>query len=71
MQNAKDTFYVTLRDRLAAVNPARTIVRARGDAAWRAGGGERAGCCVCAVDAFWLHWTGLKVDAKVRCRWSR
>ena len=26
MQNAKDTFYVTLRDRLAAVNPARTMV---------------------------------------------
>ncbi len=26
MQNARDTFYVTLRDRLAAVNPARTIV---------------------------------------------
>ena len=26
MQNARDTFYVTLRDRLAAVNPARTMV---------------------------------------------
>ena len=26
MQNAKDTFYMTLRDRLAAVNPARTMV---------------------------------------------
>lgn len=26
MQNARDTFYVTLRDRLAALNPARTIV---------------------------------------------
>ena len=26
MQNAKDTFYVTLRDRLAAVNPARTML---------------------------------------------
>jgi hypothetical protein len=25
MQNAKDTFYVTLRDRLAALNPARTL----------------------------------------------
>jgi hypothetical protein len=26
MQNAKDTFYITLRDRLAALNPSRTIV---------------------------------------------
>jgi hypothetical protein len=26
MQNARDTFYVALRDRLAAVNPARTMV---------------------------------------------
>ena len=26
MQSAKDTFYVTLRDRLAALNPARTVV---------------------------------------------
>ena len=26
MKNAKDTFYVALRDRLAAVNPARTFV---------------------------------------------
>ena len=26
MQNAKDTFYTTLQSRLAAMNPARTIV---------------------------------------------
>jgi hypothetical protein len=26
MQNAKDTFYVTLQSRLAALNPARTVV---------------------------------------------
>ncbi len=26
MQNAKDTFYVTLQARLAALNPARTMV---------------------------------------------
>ena len=26
MQNAKDTFYITLRNRLAALNPSRTIV---------------------------------------------
>lgn len=26
MQNAKDTFYITLRDRIAALNPARTVL---------------------------------------------
>ncbi len=26
MQNAKDTFYITLRDRLTALNPSRTLV---------------------------------------------
>ena len=26
MQDTKDTFYVTLRDRIAAGNPARTVI---------------------------------------------
>ena len=26
MQNAKDTFYLTLQSRLAALNPSRTVV---------------------------------------------
>jgi hypothetical protein len=26
MQRAKDTFYITLRDRIAALNPARTVL---------------------------------------------
>jgi hypothetical protein len=63
MQNAKDTFYVTLRDRLAAVNPARTMVLR---------GVTRPGVLVeenelasayQPVDAFCLRWTGSKVDA--------
>ena len=64
MQNARDTFYVTLRDRLAAVNPARTMVLR---------GVTRPGVLVeenelasayQPVDAFCLRWTGLSVDAK-------
>ncbi len=64
MQNAKDTFYVTLRDRLAAVNPARTMVLR---------GVTRPGVLVeeneltsasVPVDAFCLQWTGMSVDAQ-------
>jgi hypothetical protein len=64
MQNARDTFYVTLRDRLAAVNPARTIVL-RG--VTRPGvlveENELASATV-PVNAFCLRWTGLSVDAQ-------
>jgi hypothetical protein len=64
MQNAKDTFYVTLRDRMAAVNPARTIVLR---------GVTRPGVLVeenelasayQPVDAFCLRWTGTRVDMR-------
>jgi hypothetical protein len=64
MQNARDTFYVTLRDRLAAVNPARTMVLR---------GVTRPGVLVeenelasayQPVNAFCLRWTGLSVDAQ-------
>jgi hypothetical protein len=62
MQNAKDTFYVTLQGRLEAVNPARAVV---------VRGVTRPGVLVEEnelasayepVDAFRLRWTGLKVD---------
>ena len=64
MQNARDTFYVTLRDRLAAINPARTIVLR---------GVVRPGVLVeenelvsldLPVNAFSLHWTTLSVEAQ-------
>jgi hypothetical protein len=64
MQNARDTFYVTLRDRLAAVNPARTMVLR---------GVTRPGVLVeenelasayQPVNAFCLRWTGLSVDSQ-------
>ena len=61
MQNAKDTFYVTLQGRLAAINPARVItVR----------GVLRPGILVeenelpagwMQADAFVLRWSGLSV----------
>ena len=64
MQNARDTFYVTLRDRLAAVNPARTMVL-RG--VMRPGvlveENELASATM-PVNAFCLQWTGLTVDAQ-------
>ncbi len=64
MQNARDTFYVMLRDRLAALNPARTMVLR---------GVVRPGVLVkenelvseeMPADAFCLHWTTLSVGVQ-------
>jgi hypothetical protein len=64
MQNAKDTFYTTLRDRLAAINPARTmVVRGATRPAVFVEENELASDTV-PVDAFRLRWAGLKVDAR-------
>jgi hypothetical protein len=64
MQNARDTFYITLRDRLAALNPSRTMVL-RG--VTRPGvlveENELASAAV-PVNVFCLSWTGMSVDAK-------
>lgn len=64
MQNAKDTFYITLRNRLAAVNPQRTMtVR----------GVVRPGILVeeaempsaqLPLDVFVLRWTKLGTDTQ-------
>ncbi len=63
MQNAKDTFYMTLQSRLAVLNPARTIV---------VRGVVRPGMLVdenelptawVPVDAFRLQWTGLQINS--------
>ena len=64
MTNAKDTFYLMLRDRLAALNPARTIV-VRGVArpAVLVQENELATDTI-APNAFLLHWTALKVDTQ-------
>jgi len=62
MKNAKDTFYVTLRDRLAALNPRRTLVLR---------GQMRPGMMVVEnelvtdelpAETFLLRWTELQMD---------
>ena len=62
MQNAKDTFYLMLRDRLARSNPARTIAL-RG--VLRPASLVEENELVSAqtpVDTFSLRWTGMRVD---------
>jgi hypothetical protein len=62
MQNAKDTFYVTLRGRLAALNPDRTvIVRGAVRPAVVVNENELEGPPL--VDTFVLRWSGSTVDA--------
>jgi hypothetical protein len=65
MQNAKDTFYIALRSRLASVNPARTMtLRAV----------FRPGILVCEaeapaaqpqLDVFALNWVGMQADVQL------
>ena len=74
MQRAKDTFYVVLRDGVAAANPQRTTV-VRG--VLRPGvlvEENELPVAVAAADVFRLRWTELAVDAsgtvamaKLRC----
>ena len=62
MQNAKDTFYITLRTRLAALNPARTMTLR---AVSRPGifvADAEAPMAQPVLDAFALSWTGLEAD---------
>lgn len=62
MENAKDTFYIALRNRLSALNPTRTILL-RG--VWRPGVLVEANESVAAhlpADAFVLRWTNTSVD---------
>lgn len=65
MQDAKDTFYITLRDRLTAVNPQRTVTLR---------GVVRPGILVedaeapmaqLLTDAFVLRWTGFTADTQL------
>jgi hypothetical protein len=69
MQNAKDTFYITLQTRLATLNPARTIVLR---------GIVRPGTLVdenelptalIPTDAFRLQWTKLQVTSASPLPW--
>jgi hypothetical protein len=69
MQNAKDTFYLTLQGRLAALNPARTMVLR---------GVVRPGTLVdenelatasIPLDVFRLQWTKLQVNSASPLPW--
>jgi hypothetical protein len=61
MQNAKDTFYLTLQARLAALNPARTIVlRGVLRPATLVDENELPSAAP-PIDAFRLQWTKLQV----------
>ncbi|MBV8674441.1 MAG: hypothetical protein JOZ33_13490 [Acidobacteriaceae bacterium] len=65
MQNAKDTFYVTLRNRLATVNPNRTVVIR---AVTRPGiliEEAEARTAELPLDTFVFRWTKLAVDTEL------
>lgn len=65
MQNAKDTFYVTLRSRLTALNPARTMTLR---AVTRPGimvSEAESPATQSLLDAFMLSWTGLQADLQM------
>lgn len=65
MQNAKDSFYMALRSRLAEINPARTVLMR---------GSIRPGLVVeeaeapfsqAPADVFLLRWLGIGIDAEL------
>jgi hypothetical protein len=62
MQNAKDTFYLTLRNRLAAVNPARTMTLRSVTRPGILVEDAEAFTAQPQLDAFTLRWTGFQAD---------
>lgn len=72
MQSAKDSFYVMLRDRVAGINPGRTVViRGVSRPAVLVAENELA-TTFFAADAFWLRWPELSIDSseglvRMRC----
>ncbi len=68
VQVAKDRFYTTLRDRVAAGNPARTVaIRGTSRPGVVVTENELPGVAldgIAPVDAFCLRWTSLRVDAR-------
>ena len=72
VQDVKDTFYLTLRDRLAANNPGRTIaLRGVTRPALLVAENELPAIAPATPDAFTMQWTSLSVDllgmAKLTC----
>jgi hypothetical protein len=67
-QLAKDTFYLALQSRIAAGNPARTVVvRGQTRPGVVVAENELPGAAVDGIappDAFTLRWTGLRIDTQ-------
>jgi len=61
MQNAKDTFYITLRNRLTQVNPARTILLRSVTRPGILVEEAESPMALPVLDAFTLRWTGLAI----------
>lgn len=71
MQNAKDTFYITLRNRLTTVNPERTMLLR---AVVRPGilvQEAEAPAALPRLDAFTLCWTALETDLEMATMLAR
>jgi hypothetical protein len=62
MQNAKDSFYMTLRSRLAAVNPGRTLLMRGTTRPGMLVADAEAPAAQLPCDVFVLRWVGLAVD---------
>jgi hypothetical protein len=69
MQNAKDTFYTTLQARLAALNPARTIVLRGLVRPGTLVGENELPTAFVPVDAFRLQWTKLELTSASPLPW--
>jgi hypothetical protein len=69
MQNTKDTFYTTLQSRLAALNPARTIVLRGVTRPGTLVDENELPTAIVPTDAFRLQWTGLQVNTASPLPW--
>jgi hypothetical protein len=63
MQNAKDTFYITLRDRLAAVNPLRTMTLRSVTRPGVLIEEAESPVPLMPLDVFVLRWTDIEVES--------
>ncbi len=65
MQNAKDTFYITLRDRLATVNPARTMTLRSVTRPGILVEEAESPVPLMPMDVFVLRWTNVAVESNL------
>ncbi len=63
MQNAKDTFYIALRDRLAIANPERTINLRSVTRPGIMVEDAESPVPLIPLDAFVLRWTGVEIES--------